>query len=329
MGGHRRYNTAMQRHLLPGTDLEIAPLCLGGNVFGWTADEAESFAVLDAYVAAGGNMIDTSDVYSAWVPGNAGGESESIIGKWMKARRNRDQLIIATKVGVWGPLFGLAPATIAAGINGSLARLGTGHVDLFYAHADDPATPLEETLRAFDQVVRAGKARYIAASNYGAARLEAALAVSRAGSLARFVTLQTTYSLVDRLPYEAELQGLCVREGMGCLPYYALASGFLTGKYQAGATVDSARREMVGSKYDHPLGRRALAAVEAIAASRGVPVAAVALAWVAAQPGIAAPIASARTPAQLAELLRFAEVALTAAELSALATASQAPGVAG
>lgn len=312
----------MHRRQLPGTDLSIAPLCLGGNVFGWTATEAESFAVLDAYVAAGGNIIDTSDIYSSWAPGNVGGESETIIGKWMQARGNRDRVLIATKVGVWGPLFGLAPATIAAGIDGSLARLGTDHVDIYYAHADDPATPLADTLGAFDQVVRAGKARYIAASNYGAARLAEALAISRAGGLARFVALQTAYSLVDRAPYEAELQALCVREGMGCLPYYALASGFLTGKYQPGASVDSARREMVASRHDHPLGRRALAATEAIATARGVPVAAIALAWVAAQPGIAAPIASARTPAQLAELLRFADVTLTADELATLAAAS-------
>lgn len=317
-----RYNHPMKRRPIPGTDLQVSPLCLGGNVFGWTADERASFEVLDAYVAAGGNMIDTSDIYSSWAPGNLGGESETMIGRWMKARGNRAQLAIATKVGVWKPLTGLGEATIAAGIDGSLHRLGTDYVDLYYAHADDETTPLEETMRGFDRVVRAGKARHLAASNYSAARLAEALRVSAAGGTARFAALQVEYSLLSRTTFEGERAALCAREGLGCLPYYVLASGFLTGKYQRGAKVDSARAARV-AQFDAPRSWRILTAVEAIARAHGAPVAAVAIAWAAAQPGIVAPIVSATSAAQLAELLRFADLVLAPDELAALATASE------
>src|SRR5947209_5498887 len=221
---------------IPQTDLDVFALCLGGNVFGWTADEPQSFAVLDAYAAAGGNFIDTADVYSAWVPGHAGGESETIIGRWMAARGTRNRMIIATKVGMKPGLKGLSPASIRTAANGSLQRLGVDRIDLYYAHADDPDTPLVDSLRAFDALVQDGKVRYIAASNYTAPRLAEALAISRREGLARYIGLQPHYNLVNRDDYEGQLRDVCVREGLACFPYYALAKGFLSGKYRAGRT---------------------------------------------------------------------------------------------
>ena len=238
----------MHRQPLGSTDLQVFPLCLGGNVFGWTADEAESFAVLDAYAAAGGNFIDTADTYSSWIEGHVGGESETIIGRWMRSRGNASRMIVATKVGYLPTLKGLAPATIHAAVDGSLERLGTDCIDLYYAHVDDPDTSLADTLRAFDEVVRAGKVRYIAASNYSAARLAEALAISKREGLASYVALQPNYNLVHRADYEGALRDVCVPEDLACVPYFALASGFLTGKYRPGATVDSARADIV-SKY--------------------------------------------------------------------------------
>jgi len=216
------------------TDLDIFPLCLGGNVFGWTADERESFAILDAYAAAGGNFIDTADSYSAWVRGHVGGESETIIGRWLAARGLRHKMIIATKVGRCPGRLGLAADNIRAGAEASLKRLGVDRIDLYYAHADDPATPIEHSLREFDALVREGKLRYVAASNYTAPRLAEALAISGRENLSRYVALQPHYNLVVRDEYEGPLADLCAREDVACLPYFALAKGFLTGKYRPG-----------------------------------------------------------------------------------------------
>jgi len=298
------------------TDLEVFPLCLGGNVFGWTCTEAESFDVLDAYTAAGGNIIDTADAYASWVPGNTGGESETIIGKWMRSRGNRHRTIVATKVGLWAAHKGLAPATIRAAVDGSLKRLGTDYIDLYYAHTDDRETPLEDTLRAFDDAVRAGKVRHIAASNYTAPRLSEALAISKREGLASYAAVQPNYNLVHRGDYEGALRDACARTGLSCLPYFALASGFLTGKYRRG-TVESARSEMVG-KYQTPEGERVLDALERVAAAHGTTMSAVALAWLCADETIAAPIASARTPAQLGDLLPSVDVQLTPNDLALL-----------
>ena len=308
---------------LGSTGIAVSPLCLGGNVFGWTAGEEESMAVLDAYAAAGGNFVDTADGYGNWVEGNPRGMSERIIGRWMAARGNRDELVIATKVGRAQGMRGLADATIRTGVEESLERLGTDRIDLYYAHADDPDTPLEETMAAFDALVREGKVRHVAASNYSAPRLAEALRVSHSEGLARYVGLQPEYNLVERAEYEGELQELCVAEGLACMPYYALASGFLTGKYRPGGPdVESARAASAGK---HLEGRAVvLDVLDDVAAGHSTTVAAVALAWLRAQPGVTAPIASARTPEQLAELLPMAELELAPEELDRLTRAGEA-----
>jgi aryl-alcohol dehydrogenase (NADP+) len=304
------------------TDLDVFPLCLGGNVFGWTASEPESFAVLDAYAAAGGNFIDTADSYSAWVPGHVGGESETIIGRWMTARGVRNKMIIATKVGRCPGRLGLAPKNIRAGAEASLKRLAVDRIDLYYAHADDSATPIEESLREFDALVREGKVRYVAASNFTASRLGEALAISEREGLARYVALQPHYNLVVRDEYEGLLADLCAREGVACLPYFALAKGFLTGKYRPDATVQSARAEGARAYLD-ARGQRVLAALNEIAAAHHTPVAAVSLAWLLDRPTVAAPIASARTVAQLGELMQMATTKLTPDETRRLDDASR------
>jgi aryl-alcohol dehydrogenase-like predicted oxidoreductase len=307
---------------LGATGLDVHPLCLGGNVFGWTADEAQSFAVLDAYAAAGGNFVDTADSYAAWAPGNAGGESEALLGRWMASRGNRDAMVIATKVGMWAAQPGLGAENVRAAAEGSLRRLQTDRIDLYSAHEDDPGTPVEETVGAFDALVREGKVRHVAASNFGAARLRESLAVSDRDGLARYAALQPKYNLVARDGYEGELAGLCAAEGLACVPYAGLASGFLTGKYRPdGAQVDSARARGATSYLDER-GARVLEALDAVAVAHDAPVAAVALAWLAAQPTVVAPIASARTPEQLAELLRAAELDLSAGDLDRLGAAS-------
>jgi aryl-alcohol dehydrogenase-like predicted oxidoreductase len=304
------------------TDLQVFPLCLGGNVFGWTADERESFEVLDAYAGAGGNFIDTADAYSAWVPGHTGGESETIMGRWMKARGNRATMIIATKVGRLSSLQGLSAATIRTGADASLRRLDTEYIDLYYAHADDPNTPLEETLRAFDALIREGKVRHIAASNYTAPRLAAALAVSRRERLAPYAAVQPHYNLAHREDYEGALRELCEKEHLACVPYFALASGFLTGKYRPGVTIDSPRAPWVANYLDER-GQRILKTLDEIAADRHTTVAAVALAWLLADPTIAAPIASARTKAQLADLLPSVSLRLSTDEIASLTGAGR------
>lgn len=299
------------------TDLQVYPLCLGGNVFGWTADEQQSFEVLDAYAAAGGNFIDTADAYSAWVPGHTGGESESIIGRWMAARGTRRKMIIATKVGSAPGVKGLRAATIRAAAEASLKRLGVDRIDLYYAHVDDPETPLDETLRAFDALISDGKVRYVAASNYSAARLSDALAISVREGLARYVALQTHYNLAHRHDYEGDLQRTCLQQELACLPYFALARGFLTGKYRPGTHVDSPRAAGAQA-YLTERGLRLLSVLDAVAIAHDTTTAAVALAWLKQQPTVATPIASARTAAQLADLLPMAHLTLTKEELGLL-----------
>jgi aryl-alcohol dehydrogenase-like predicted oxidoreductase len=306
---------------IPLTDLNVFPLSLGGNVFGWTASEEQSFAVLDAYAAAGGNFIDTADMYSCWVPGNSGGESETIIGRWMKSRGNRNKIVIATKVGMLPRLPGLSAKNIQRAAEDSLERLQTDRIDLYYAHEDDRATPLVETLRAFDGLVRSGKVRYIAASNYHGQRLAEAIRTSRREGFAQYVALQPHYNLMERDQYEGELMETVAAGGLGALPYFALASGFLTGKYREGSKVDSKRAEGA-RKYLNDKGRKVLAALDEIASARKETVATIALAWLAAQPTVVAPIASARTPEQLKPLLRLAEVKLTKEEVQKLSAAS-------
>ncbi|MFF4290342.1 aldo/keto reductase [Streptomyces sp. NPDC001633] len=302
--------------------LSVSPLSLGGNVFGWTADEAESFAVLDAYVAGGGNFIDTADVYSAWVPGNKGGESETVLGNWLASRGNRDDIVIATKVGAHPDYKGLAAATIKSAVEESLTRLRTDYIDLYYTHYDDESVEVGEFLTALDDLVRAGKVREIGASNISAQRLEESLAFSDREGVARYVALQPHYNLVSRDTYEGELADVAARNGVSAVPYYALASGFLTGKYRPGTAVDSARSGKAAQYLDTDRGPRVLEALDTVAAAHGAEPATVALAWLAAQPTVAAPIASARTTAQLAPLLAVTDLTLNAPELTLLNEAS-------
>jgi len=299
----------------------VFPLCLGGNVFGWTSEEAESFAVLDAYAAAGGNFIDTADVYSSWVPGHHGGESETIIGRWMASRGVRNRMFVATKVGLLAGLEGLKPDTIRRAAEASLKRLGVECIDLYYAHKDDPNTPLEETLSTFDLLVREGKVRHVGASNYTASRLSEALAISAREGLARFVALQPHYNLMHRDEFEGELASVCVRAGVACVPYFALAKGFLSGKYRPGASVQSVRADSARAYLDDH-GRKVLAVLDEVAAAHRTTVAAVALAWLRSRPAVVAPIASARTVAQVKELLPVATLTLSADEIARLDRAS-------
>ncbi|MEV6948334.1 aldo/keto reductase [Streptomyces sp. NPDC051172] len=307
---------------LGSSGLEVFPLSLGGNVFGWTADEATSFAVLDAYAAAGGNFVDTADSYSAWVDGNHGGESETIIGKWVRARGNRDDVVIATKVSQHPDFQGLSAANIKAAAEASLRRLDTDYIDLYYTHFDKPEVPVEEIIGALDELVKAGKVRHIAASNISADRLRASLEFSDREGLAKYVALQPHYNLVSRGTYEGELQDLAAHYGLAAVPYYALAAGFLTGKYRPGTTVDSPRAGGAAKHLESERGQRVLTALDEIAQAHDAPVATVALAWLAAQPTVAAPIASARTVEQLPALLAVAELTLTEAEVARLTEAS-------
>lgn len=307
---------------LGNSDLEVFPLSLGGNVFGWTADEAASFAVLDAYTAAGGNFVDTADSYSSWGEGNKGGESETVIGKWLKARGNRADVVIATKVSQHPEYQGLSAANIKAAADASLRRLDTDYIDLYYTHFDKPEVPVEEIIGALDELVRSGKVRYIAASNISAERLEESLAFSDRAGLARYVALQPQYNLVSRDTYEGDLRYLAERSGLAAVPYYALAAGFLTGKYRPGTTVDSPRAEGAARHLETERGQKVLTALDEIARTHDVPVATVALAWLAAQPTVAAPIASARTVEQLPALVGVADLNLTETEIARLTEAS-------
>jgi aryl-alcohol dehydrogenase-like predicted oxidoreductase len=308
---------------LGSSDLDVSTLCLGTNVFGWTADEAASHAVLDAYVAGGGNFVDTADVYSAWIPGNSGGEAETIIGTWLAADPSRrDKLVLATKVSQLAPNKGLGRDAILAATDASLARLQTDRIDLLWAHYDDAETPLEETLGAFGELIAAGKVRAIGASNYSAQRLAEALALADRKGLPRYVALQPHYNLVEREEYESTLAPVVAEHDVAVVPYYGLASGFLTGKYRPGGpAVDSPRAGGAAAHLDHG-GAAVLEALDAVAAAHETTVAAVALAWLAAQPHVAAPIASARTVEQLADLLPVNTITLTDAEVAQLSGAT-------
>ncbi|MFF7986549.1 aldo/keto reductase [Streptomyces sp. NPDC007901] len=312
--------TALRK--LGSSDLEVFPLSLGGNVFGWTADEAASFSVLDAYAAAGGNFVDTADSYTAWIEGHQGGESETIIGKWVKARGNRDDIVIATKVSQHPEYLGLSAATIKAAADASLRRLGTDHIDLYYTHFDKPEIPVEEIIGALDELVRAGKVRHIAASNITPERLQESLDLSDREGLARYVALQPHYNLVSRDTYEGPLQDLASRTGLAAVPYFSLAAGFLTGKYRPGTTVDSPRAGRAAPYLESERGQKVLAALDEIAETHSAPVPTVALAWLAAQPTVAAPIASARSLDQLPALLGVADLHLTDQEVTKLTAAS-------
>ncbi len=295
-------------------------------MFGWSIDEQRSFAVLDAYAQAGGNFIDTADSYGRRGPGGAG-ESERIIGRWIAARGNREQLVIATKVGMSPELRGLSRATVRRGVEGSLERLGIDAVDLYYAHKDDLDTPLEETLGAFEELIAEGRIRYAAASNYSAERLQEAVHIGARAGMASYVALQPHYNLLERSGYEGELASVCERGRLACIPYFGLARGFLSGKYRRdGQEIDSPRAAGVRESYFNERGFAVLDALDQIAAAHDAPVAAVALAWLLAQPTVLAPIASATSPEQLAELLACVKLELSAAELEQLSSRSSLAG---
>jgi aryl-alcohol dehydrogenase-like predicted oxidoreductase len=317
----------MEYRPLGRSGLQVSPLCFGGNVFGWTADERTSFSLLDAWIDAGFNFVDTADVYSRWAPGHAGGESESTIGRWIRQGGRRSKLVIATKVGndMGEGRVGLKPERIREAVEASLRRLNIECIDLYQAHRDDPSTPLEETLDAFSRLVDAGKVRALGASNYSAARLHEALQASARLGLPRFESLQPLYNLYDRFEFEDELQALCRREQVGVINYYALAAGFLTGKYRSAEDAGkSARGAMVVQKYLDARGQRIVRALDEAAERCNATPGQVAIAWLLAQPGVTAPIASATSLAQLQELVQAAELKLDEATLALLNEASAA-----
>ncbi|NRF70421.1 aldo/keto reductase [Aquincola sp. S2] len=315
----------MQMRPLGRSGLHTAPLAFGGNVFGWTADEATSFWLLDAFVDAGFNLIDTADVYSRWAPGHTGGESEAVIGRWLKQSGKRDKVLIATKVGkdMGDGKIGLSRKYIRQAVDDSLRRLQTERIDLYQSHDDDTATPLEETLTAYAELIAEGKVRAIGASNYTAARLAEALALSEHHGLPRYETLQPLYNLCDRAAFEAELRPLCVQHEIGVINFFGLARGFLTGKYRSETDLaKSPRGAGVKAAYFNERGWRILAALDQAAERLDATPAQVALAWQLAQPGITAPIASATSLAQWAELAPAATLQLDAAALHGLTEAS-------
>ena len=312
--------TEITSRTLGTLDLAGSPLALGGNVFGWTADRDASFAVLDSFAAAGGRLIDTADVYSAWAPGHTGGESETVIGEWMASRGRREGVLLATKVSQHPVFPGLSGANIRAAVQASLARLGTDRIDLYYAHFDDSSTPLEETAAAFSGLVDQGLVREIGISNYSPERVDEWMAIVEREGLHRPVALQPQYNLMDR-GFEGDLRAAAERHSLGVLPYWALAKGFLTGKYRDGVTVDSPRAEGAGAYLDSR-GRRVLEVLDSVAATHQVPVAAVALAWLRDQPTVAAPIASARSVEQLEPLVASMSLELSSEELADLSEAS-------
>jgi len=316
-----------ERRRFGSTDLVVSPLCLGTNVFGWTCDEETSFAVLDAYVAAGGNFLDTATVYSTWVPGNSGGESEAIIGRWLAARGRPDDLVIATKVGYPGDPHmraGLDRENVRAGIEGSLARLGVDAVDLYYAHKDDESIPLEEALRNLDALTQEGLVTYLAASNYTPGRLAEALAVSEQHDLARFQGFQPHFNLLERAEYQGDGEGICVREHIGVAPYFTLARGFLTGKYRPGQDLPATPRAAgISQAYLNDCGWQMLAALDDVAAAHGATPAQVALAWLMRYPGVVSPIASATSPEQVREIMGAVELEITDDEFARLDAAGR------
>ena len=304
------------------SDLVVFPLGLGGNTFGWTSDKETSFAVLDGFVAGGGNLVDTADSYSRWVPGHSGGESETIIGEWTTARANRDSVVIATKVSRHPQFRGLSAKSIRGGADASLTRLQTDHIDLYYAHYDDPDVPIEESAGAFRELQVAGKIRHVGLSNYTAPRLREWFAVCQAEGWPLPVAFQPEYNLVAREPYESEFAPIVAEFGLGVLPYSALASGFLAGKYRTASDNAGSARQPAAAAYLTPTGLAVLAALDEIAAAHGVEVASVAIAWLLTRPGIVAPLASARTTDQLGPLLAATTLKLTADEVDALDRAS-------
>jgi aryl-alcohol dehydrogenase-like predicted oxidoreductase len=314
----------MQKRRLGNSGLQIAPLMFGGNVFGWTADERTSFALLDRFVAAGFDAIDTADVYSRWVSGHKGGESETVLGRWLAQRGGRDRVVIATKVGndMPGVGKGLSKTHIVRSVEDSLKRLQTDYIDLYQSHIDDAATPLEETLGAYAELIQAGKVRAIGASNYKGARLGAALKASAASKLPRYESLQPHYNLCERAEYERDLEPLVLKEKIGVIPYYSLASGFLTGKYRSAGDFGKSVRGGGMQKYLNERGLRILAALDAVAARLKATPAAVALAWLMARPSITAPIASATSLDQMQDLIASASLKLDADAIQALDQAS-------
>jgi aryl-alcohol dehydrogenase (NADP+) len=314
----------MKRIALGSTGLQVSPICFGANVFGWTVSEKDAFSLLDALVDAGINFIDTADVYSAWVPGNQGGESETIIGKWLAKSGRRDEVVIATKVGLRKDRPGQSAANIAAAAEESLKRLGIDTIDLYYTHRDDPQVPLEETLGAHARLIEQGRVRAIAASNFSAARLGEALDVAQRAGLPAFKVLQPEYNLVNRADYEAELEPLVLARGVAVCNYYALANGFLTGKYRTAADTAGKARGSRALKYLNERGLRILDALDTGAARHAAKPASVALAWLIARPSITAPIASATSPEQIEDLARAASLELGADDI-ALIDAASAP----
>jgi len=310
----------MIRRPLGRSALNIHPLVLGGNVFGWTADEATSFSILDAFVAAGGNCIDTADAYSAWVPGHQGGESETVIGNWLARRGRRDDVIIATKVGweVTPERKGLRREYILRTVEESLRRLRTDYIDLYFSHRDDLSLDVEEPLRAHEQLLREGKVRSIGASNFSAARLREALGVT---DLPHYQVLQPHYNLLERTEFEHELRPVCEEGGLGVVTYFSLASGYLTGKYRSGADLAGRARMMMAGRYLAGKGPAVLAALDAVVAETGVTQAQIALAWLMAQPGVTAPIASVTDTSQLAEIMGSVDLRLSAEQLARLSAA--------
>lgn len=306
------------------SDLTTVPLILGGNVFGWTADEANSFAVLDAFVAGGGSVIDTADVYSAWIPGNKGGESETVIGAWLRRRKRRDDVVITSKVGMWpiGDSKGLEPAHITKAVEGSLQRLGTDYIDVYLAHQDDATQDQGAVAEAFGALVSAGKVRVLGASNFSAERLDGAIRAQSDLGVARYQVLQNEYNLMTRSGYEGAVQDYCVAHHIGMTPWFSLACGYLTGKYRTAEDVKGPRAYRVG-RFVEGHGPRVLAALDVVSAAHGASLAQVALAWLAAQPGITAPIASATSVAQVEDLLGSIDLTLTPDELAALDVASR------
>jgi aryl-alcohol dehydrogenase-like predicted oxidoreductase len=313
----------MQKRRLGNSDLQVSPLCFGGNVFGWTADEATSFNLLDAFVAAGFNFIDTADSYSTWAPGHRGGESETVIGRWLKTSGKRDKVIIATKVGseVMGRK-GLSKAYILSEVEESLARLQTDYIDLYQSHRDDPATPVEETLEAYAELIRQGKVRVIGASNFTAGRLGESLAASKAKGYPRYECFQPNYNLYDRADYESQLEPLCAKEGLGVIPYFSLASGFLTGKYRCQEDLTQSPRGRFVQKYLNERGLGILSTLDRVASQLGSTPGKVAIAWLLARPSITAPIASATNLNQLRDLLEAVNLNLDATTIEMLNSAS-------
>jgi aryl-alcohol dehydrogenase-like predicted oxidoreductase len=321
--GGTTWEAAMELRRLGRSELKIAPLVLGGNVFGWTADQATSFAVLDAFVDAGFNCVDTADVYSRWSPAGAGA-SETVLGAWFKQGGKRDQVVLASKFGMemGEGRKGLSARYMVEAVEASLQRLQTDRIDLYQSHRDDPDTPQEETVEAFERLIKAGKVRVIGASNFEPARLKSALDVSAAKGVTRYEALQPLYNLYDRAGFESGLQQLCIDEEVGVIPFYGLASGFLTGKYRSPEDLAKSPRGGGVKRYLDARGLRILASLDKVAAARGATPAQVALAWVCAQPGLTAPIASATSVAQLEELMGAARLRLTAEDLAGLDEAS-------